>query len=107
MKKLVWGLTFFGIALWSLLSWGTYLLLGGTSEFLTANAELVGANPEWQYWLQAAIRFAEQFGAAAIWIVWAIGGLVALGCGWLIARLLKPRADAASVISGPHSAATK
>ena len=91
MNKLIWGITIFGVALWSLLTWGSYLLLGGASDFLSANAELLGQYPQWQYWLQAALRLAEQFGAAALWLVWAIGTVVTLASGWLVARLLRPR----------------
>lgn len=76
MKKLYWGLALGAIALWSLLTWGTYALVTGAGGLLVANADLLGGGADLQYWVQWSLRLLEQFGIVLLWIVWATGALV-------------------------------
>jgi hypothetical protein len=79
VKRALWIASFAGIAVWSLLTWGTYALVTGTGDFLVANAELLGGGAELQYWMQWTLRLVEQFGVVLLWIVWAIGTVLLLG----------------------------
>jgi hypothetical protein len=87
VKKIVWGLGLTALALWSLLTWGTYALVTGAGDFVAANADLVAAWPEWQYWLQWSLRLVEAFGVALLWAIWGVGALFIVGGTWLVGRL--------------------
>lgn len=75
MNRLFWALALGAIALWSLLTWGTYALVTGAGGFLVANADLLGGGADVQYWVQWTLRLLEQFGIVLLWIIWAIGAL--------------------------------
>ena len=90
MTRLIWVLALVAVAVWSLLSWGSYALVTGGSDWLTANADLLapfGLQAEGQYWLQWSLRLVERFGVVLLWIVWGIGTVAVLVGAWAAARL--------------------
>lgn len=86
MNKLIWGLAIAALAVWSLLSWGTYALVTGGGTWLASNAGLLALQPDWQYWLQWSVRLVEQFGVVLLWIVWGLGAVTVLVGAWLGTR---------------------
>jgi hypothetical protein len=89
MSRIVWIVAAVVLTLWTLLSWGTYLLLGGASELLAGSAGWLQAYPEWQGWLEWSVRLVEQFGVVLLWIVWALGALATLAGAWIAMRLAR------------------
>jgi hypothetical protein len=87
MNRLIWGLAVAGVAFWSLFSWGTYALVTGGSEWISANTGLLGLQAEAQYWLQWSLRLVEQFGVVLLWIVWGFGTVAVLAGAWVTTRL--------------------
>lgn len=74
-------------ALWSLFVWGTGALLGGSAEFLAAQAAAWGAHePEIELAVTTATAAFTQWGAPLLWIVWG-AGLLGLLCGAALAAL--------------------
>jgi hypothetical protein len=105
MNRIIWIVAALATVVWSLLCWGTYALVTGGGEWLTANADLLGLQPDWQYGLQWLLRLAEQFGAALVWIVWGLGTLTVLVGAWLGGRVLgaarRLKAGASAPAGGP------
>ena len=87
MTRLIWVLALAAVVLWSLFSWGSYALVTGGGEWLSANAGLLGLQAESQYWLQWSLRLVEQFGVALLWIVWGFGTAAVLVGAWVATRL--------------------
>jgi hypothetical protein len=88
MNKLFALATIAAALLWSLFVWGTGVLLGGSAEFLAAQAAAWGVyEPEVELAVATATAAFTQWGAPLLWIVWGAGLLGLLVCAALAAML--------------------
>jgi hypothetical protein len=88
MNRAIWALALVAVVLWSLFSWGSYALVTGGSDWLGANAGLLGLQADAQHWLQWSLRLVEQFGVVLLWIVWSVGAATTLIGAWVATRLV-------------------
>lgn len=88
MIKLFAIATIAAALLWSLFVWGAGALLGGSADFLAAQAAAWGAyEPEVELAVATATAAFTQWGAPLLWIVWGAGLLGLLLCAALAAML--------------------
>jgi hypothetical protein len=115
---LIWILTLFGLAMWSLLAWGLHMLLaidpGWVDDVESLIRQVPYADaierwvPGWQELLHAAMDLAQLVlgwvgtnAPLVAWIVWSLGALVLLGAGLLLTLIVcllrekKPQAASA------------
>ena len=98
MKKLIWGLTGFALALWSLVAWIIHGLVGVAGGIVASNADILPADPlliEWTSWLASA---GTGVGEWVVVAVWGLVSLVLVALGFVVTKLLPrlspPRATA-------------
>ncbi len=72
---------------WTLLMWGSWLVLGLGASLVDAGSSWLSAWPTLLYWSQWALGIVGEFGAAILIGIWAIG-LLTIGIGAWIIRLL-------------------
>ncbi len=84
MKRLVWVGALLAIALWSLLSFGSYWVVTAGAEWLSGMGGLFALPPEWLQVLEWSLRLVEQFGIVLLWVLWAIVVLVILVGAWIV-----------------------
>jgi hypothetical protein len=88
MNKLFALATLAAAALWSLFVWGSGVLIGGSADFLAAQAAAWGVyEPEFELMIGTATEAFARWGAALLWIVWGAGLLGLLLCAALAALL--------------------
>lgn len=88
MNKLFALATLAAALLWSLFVWGSGVLLGGSADFLAAQAAAWGVyEPEFELAVATANEAFARWGAALLWIVWGAGLLGLLVCAALAAML--------------------
>ena len=75
-------------AVWTLMMWGAYALLGFSDEALSAAGRFFTIDAQVLGWLSAFVGGAEQLGAAVVLIVWMIGVALLLLGTWLGRRLI-------------------
>jgi uncharacterized membrane protein YphA (DoxX/SURF4 family) len=88
MKTLIWIITAAVIGLWSLIAWITHGLIGVAGSLISANADIVPADPllvEWASWLASAGTGIGEWLVVAVWAV--VSGLL-LVAGFAATRLL-------------------
>ena len=88
MKKLLWPIVGFGIAIWSGLAWAAHSLIGWGGQIVSSNADIVTPHAETVEWLSWLAIFGSGVGEWLIIGVWAIGVLIALALGFAGSRLL-------------------
>jgi hypothetical protein len=86
LKKLIWTVVGFGIAIWSGLAWLAYNVVGWGGNIASSNADIVTPHPETVEWLSWLALFGIGVGEWIILIVWGIGVAIALGIGALGSR---------------------
>lgn len=84
MKRLVWIGALLALALWSLLSWGSYWLVTAGAEWLAGMGAFFALPPEWLQALEWSLRLVEQFGVVLLWVLWAIVALTILVGAWIV-----------------------
>ncbi|MBM6578784.1 hypothetical protein ILT44_01220 [Microvirga sp. BT689] len=78
MKRLLWILAWFAVALWSLFAWGAYGLLDFFGSVAARNADIVTGHPETVEWLSWALMTLRGLGLGAIVFVWGLVSLLIL-----------------------------
>jgi hypothetical protein len=78
MRRLLWILAWFAVALWSLFAWGAYGLLDFFGGVAARNADIVTGHPETVEWLSWALTALRGLGLGAIVIVWGLVSLLIL-----------------------------
>src|SRR5918998_1802033 len=78
MKRLLWGLAWIAVLVWSLFAWGAYGLLDFFGGFAARNADMVTGHPESVEWLSWALMTLRSLGLGAIVVVWGLVSLVIL-----------------------------
>lgn len=84
VKRLVWIGALFALALWSLLSFGSYWVVTAGAEWLAGAGAFFALPPEWLQALEWSLRLVEQFGVALLWVLWAIVALVIVAGAWIV-----------------------
>ncbi len=87
-RKWLWIGAGVGALLWTLLTWGAYVLVALTGDALSGGANSLAGYPEAQYWLGWSVRIAEQFGVVLLVIVWSLGMLLLAAGAWVVSRFV-------------------
>lgn len=88
MNRIIWGVALAAIMVWSLLTWGSYVLVTQGSEWLAGAGAIFALPQEWQFGLEWSLRLVEQFGVALLWVLWGMVVVVTLFGAWLATRLV-------------------
>ena len=88
MNRIIWGVALAAIAVWSLLTWGSYVLVTQGSEWLAGAGAVFALPQEWQSGLEWSLRLVEQFGVALLWVLWGVVVVVTLFGAWLVTWLV-------------------
>ncbi len=83
VKRLVWIGALLAIAMWSLLSLGSYWLVTAGADLLTGAGAMLALPPEWMQWLEWSLRLVEQFGVVLLWVVWGMVTVAILAAAWI------------------------
>lgn len=90
MQRIVWIAATIGFALWSLLAWLGYAMLGWVAEFTTNNADRLTIGGEFTDWLLWAADLLGAAGGTLIVILWLLGSamiaVLAFAVSWLVRR---------------------
>jgi hypothetical protein len=78
MKRLLWGLAWIAVLVWSLFAWGAYGLLDFFGGLAACNADIVTGHPETVEWLSWALTTLRGLGLGAIVVVWGLVSLLIL-----------------------------
>jgi len=78
MKRLLWGLAWIAVLVWSLFAWGAYGLLDFFGGVAARNADIVTGHPETVEWLSWALTTLRGLGLGAIVVVWGLVSLLIL-----------------------------
>src|ERR687897_2384245 len=78
MKRLLWGLAWIAVLVWSLFAWGAYGLLDFFGGVAARNADIVTGHPETVEWLSWALTALRGLGLGAIVVVWGLVSLLIL-----------------------------
>ena len=70
-----WTIAIFVIAIWSLLSIGSYALLNVSAEWMTQNTDLVSKHPDVTGWLVWGLDLFRDIGVFVVISVWALVSL--------------------------------
>jgi len=88
VKRLLWILAWFAVALWSLFAWGAYGLLDFFGGVAARNADIVTGHPEMVEWLSWALMALRSLGLGAIVFVWGLVSLLILAVPAVLGLLL-------------------
>jgi len=88
VKRLLWVLAWFAVALWSLFAWGAYGLLDFFGGVAARNADIVTGHPETVEWLSWALMTLRGLGLGAIVFVWGLVSLLILAVPAVLGLLL-------------------
>lgn len=88
MKKLLWPVVAFCVALWSGLAWAAYQVVDWGGQIVSNNVDIVTPHPESVEWLSWFARFGSNVGESLVVGVWAVGVVIAIGLGFVGSRLL-------------------
>lgn len=90
LSTAVWVAGLAVLLLWSLAAWAMALLLTGGGEFAASQAAAWAPfYPEVELALSTASAWLNQFGTAALWIVWGFGAVLIVFGTWLAARCVR------------------
>lgn len=87
MRRLIWSLTWVGVALWSLLAWATYGLVNLVGDLAIRHSDAVTGEPVIVEWLSWGLSVAQGFGFFAVLVVWGLVSAAILAAGWVGARV--------------------
>jgi hypothetical protein len=77
MKRWLWIAAAALAALWSLLAWGIYALIGAIGAMLASNSDWASGHPETVVWLSWLANLATSLGLFGVVFIWVVG-LVAI-----------------------------
>jgi hypothetical protein len=72
LNKLAWTIAIIVIAIWSLLSIGSYALLNVSAEWMTQNTGLISEHPDVTGWLVWGLDLFRDVGVFVVISVWAL-----------------------------------
>ena len=79
------------LAVWSLLAWGAYHLLGFATGLAASNSEFLPIGPELAVWIAELLG---GLGGIAVWIIWGFGAAVIAILAVIAHALLRRRPEA-------------
>jgi hypothetical protein len=91
MKKLVGAITIIIIAVWSLIAWLVYELIGFGGNVAASNVDIVPVDPEAVEWLSWFAQFGASLGEWAVIAVWAIVAAIIALIGYIAAQVMPGR----------------
>lgn len=91
MRKLVGIITIAVIAIWSLLAWLVYEVIGYGGNIAAANADIFPADPEAIEWLSWLAQFGAGLGEWAVIAVWAIVAAMIAALGYVVSKFVPAR----------------
>ena len=94
MRRIIWGIAWLAVAVWSLAAWGSYGLVDLFGDVAVRNADVVTGHPETVEFLSWSLAFLRSLGLFAVVTVWAIVSLIILGVATVLARILGARVPA-------------
>jgi hypothetical protein len=93
MRKLIGAITAAVIAVWSLIAWIVYKLIGFGGNVAAANVDIVPVDPEAVEWLSWLAQFGASLGEWAVIAVWAIVAAIIALIGYIAAQVVPNKAD--------------
>jgi hypothetical protein len=96
MRRIIWGIAWLAVAVWSLVAWGSYGLVDLFGDVAVRNADVVTGHPETVEFLSWSLAFLRSLGLFAVVTVWAIVSLIILGVATVLARILGARVPRAA-----------
>jgi len=75
LVPVIWLIAIAGLALWSLLAWGTGTLIDGGGDWLSQLAVLSIENARKEAFIATALSWLDSAGAIVVWAMWALGSL--------------------------------
>lgn len=85
-------MTAIAVAVWSVLSWLAYALIGAGGSVIAGNADIVpDVPPELVEWVSWLAYFGAGVGEWIVVLVWAVVSAIMVGGAWVIARLVPQR----------------
>ncbi|WP_262300256.1 hypothetical protein [Microvirga sesbaniae] len=104
MRRLLWILAWFAVAVWSLFAWGAYGLVDFFGGVATRHADIVTGHPETVEWLSWALMTLRGLGLGAIVVVWGLVSLMILAVPAVIGLFLggAPREPRVEEWRGPR-----
>lgn len=103
MMLLIWGLTLVALLLWSLMAWGSYALLSGSGDWLTAMLSPLLGSAAWDRWMNLATAWFGQHGDTMMWLIWTTGAVTLLmiaTVGTVLLRLFRRRRGDIDALAG-------
>lgn len=91
MRKLIGAVTIAVIAIWSLMAWIIYELIGFGGNVAASNADIFPADPEAVEWLSWLAQFGASLGEWAVIAVWAIVAAIIALIGYIAAQVMPGR----------------
>ena len=92
MSRLLWVLSWAGIAIWSLFAFAAYGLVDFLGQTAMRNADAFSTDPETVEWIFRVFSWGRGLSVSVILIVWGTVSLAILAVPWLFDRLAKPQA---------------
>jgi hypothetical protein len=78
MTRVLWVFASLGVAVWTLIAWSVYGLIGLFGDVATRNADIVTTHPETVEWLSWGLGAVRNVGLAAVVLVWGVVSLLIL-----------------------------
>lgn len=88
MRRFLWVLAWFAIAVWSLFAWGAYGLLDFFGGIAARNADIVTGHAETVEWLSWILTTLRSLGLGTIVVVWGVVSLLILAVPAVLGLLL-------------------
>jgi hypothetical protein len=92
MKTIVWLTTAICVAIWSLLAWAAYALIGVAGNFATTNSDWLPVSPELVELFSWLASTGTGIGEVLVIGVWGLVSLLIIAVGAIARRLLSRKA---------------
>ena len=88
MTRVLWVFASLGVAVWTLIAWSVYGLVGLFGDVAARNADIVTTHPETVEWLSWGLGAVRNVGLAAVVLVWGLVSLLILAVPALLSFTL-------------------
>lgn len=88
MRRAVWIFAWLAVAVWSLVAWGAYGLLGVFGDVAVRNADVVTGHPETVELLAWGLATLRDLGLVAVVLVWGFVSLLILAAAAILGRFV-------------------
>lgn len=87
MKGLVWIISVIVFAVWSLIAWGAWALVGAAGRVAAQNADVVPGSPELVEWISWLGGTGGEVGGWLVIAIWLLGSIVIFAVTGLVNKL--------------------